>query len=151
MAVNFASPFSVPLRTSILRISVKHWVLGHLRSRVIEVNLKWYSSIFGRKLVHGKKIAENHINNLEASKSDQRHKKAWQRKLLPQNSPNRKNPITWDFQPKFLFSWNIFKIWGNFQTRKNRYRYMRQHLTASTHAKYPQNISITAWDIEIWR
>ena len=41
----------------------------------MEVNLRSCSSIFGRKLVNGKKIAENQINNLETSKSGHRYKK----------------------------------------------------------------------------
>ena len=52
------------------------------------------------------------------------------------------------FPPKILISWDIFKIWGNFQKNGT---HMGEHSTASTHAKYQQNISITAWNIAIWK
>ena len=95
-AMNFAAPFSVPLRTSISRIPWKIWVIDHVRSRVIEVNLRSCSSIFGRKLVNGEQFAENQINKPETPKSDHRHKKAWQ-KLLSRNFKSQKILRSWDF------------------------------------------------------
>ena len=46
---NSALKFSVPLRTSILRILLKQFVRGHPRSKVIEVKLRSCSTVFVKK------------------------------------------------------------------------------------------------------